>query len=146
MKRLLFLSLALLLAACNDYQTATLTLPDGSLIKARIADTPEKTERGLMFVTDMPQDEGMLFVFDNEQDQLFWMKNTLIDLDIIFIAPDQIVTGLHERVPHTYTYTPDYEVPTAGGRGQYVLELNAGVAEKTGIKPGSRLQFTLNKI
>lgn len=140
----LFLTL-FLLAACAEYQTVNITLPNGQIIKARVADTPQKTEKGLMFVTQMPPEEGMLFVFDREEDHLFWMKNTLIDLDIIFIAPDKTVTGLHEQVPHSYTYTPDAEVATADGRGQYVLELNGGVSAKTGIEPGAILQFETGK-
>ena len=68
-----------LLSACNSYQTITLTLPDGFAVEALVADTPQKHQKGLMFVTELPENKGMLFVFDQEQDQFFWMKNTLID-------------------------------------------------------------------
>lgn len=134
-----------LLTACNAYQTADVTLPSGQVIKAKIADTPEKITKGLMFVKQMPENEGMLFVFDEEDEHLFWMKNTLIDLDIVFILSDGTVSVVHDRVPHTYTYTPDYQVPTAYGIGQYVLELNGGVSGKHGVEPGRKIKFKLNR-
>lgn len=141
----LLLFSVLLLCACDGYQKTTVTLPDGFAISCAIADTPEKTEKGLMFVKHLPQDEGMLFVFDQTQEQYFWMKNTLIDLDIIFLDEKQNITALYERVPHTYTYTPDYEIPVVKGNGQYVLEAAAGTITRHGLAQGQQLQFTLPK-
>ena len=132
---------ALALAACKQYATATVELPDGFTVKARIADTPAKQEKGLMFVTHLPENEGMLFVFDQEQELAFWMKNTLIDLDMVFIAADKTVTQVAAEVPHSYTYTPDNEVAYAVGEGKYVLELAGKTAAKHHVIPGSKLQF-----
>ena len=146
MKRFFLLCAVLLtLGACKHYQTIPVTLPDGFVVQARVADTPEKQERGLMFVTDLPENQGMLFVFDKDQEQLFWMKNTLIDLDIVFITSDQTVVHVAEEVPHSYTYTPDYEVAQAAGYGKYVLELAATTAQKHHITPGSKVQFAYEK-
>lgn len=143
MKQLYAILLASLLCACAGYQTAPVTLPDGFVLQARLADTPEKIEKGLMFVTKLPEGDGMLFLMDREEPQAFWMKNTLIDLDIIFIGENQTVNQAHERVPHSYTYTPDAEVAVVYGFGKYVLELPAGSISKHGIKPGEKILFPL---
>lgn len=142
MKKVFFSTLIFIfLTGCSSYRTRTITLPDGFKVQARVADTPATHQKGLMFVTDLPENHGMLFVFDQEQEQLFWMKNTLIDLDMVFIGADKKVTSVAQQVPHSYTYTPDHEVATAAGIGQYVLELRAQTAAKHGVIPGAMLQF-----
>ena len=133
------------MSACNSYQTVSVTLPDGFVVKALVADTDAKREKGLMFVTDLPENEGMLFIFDEEQPQVFWMKNTLIDLDMVFIGQDKTVTRVAAQVPHSYTYTPDYEVATADGYGKYVLELSARTAQKHQVTAGAKLRFDYEK-
>lgn len=144
MKKFALLLLPLfLLCACGGYETVTVTLPDGFPVQARVANTPQKQEKGLMFVTELPENEGMLFVFDQDEDQAFWMKNTLIDLDIVFIGSDRKVTFVAEEMPHSYTYTPDDQVAYALGYGQYVLELASKTAAKHGVVQGAEIQFTL---
>ena len=140
-KYFILLAAVLGLAACHPYKTVSVTLPDGFVVQAKVADTPEKQEKGLMFVTELPEDQGMIFVFDEEGDQAFWMKNTLIDLDMVFIDADKTVTGVAAQMPRSYTYTPDDEVAYALGYGKYVLELTSQAAQKHGVVPGSRLQF-----
>lgn len=134
-----------MLCACKHYDTISITLPDGFEVKALVADTPAKQERGLMFVTDLPENRGMIFVFDEDQEQAFWMKNTLIDLDMVFIASDKTVTDVAHEVPHSYTYTPDNEVAYAIGYGKYVLELAAKTAQKHHVSPGEKIQFSYEK-
>ena len=141
MKVFFLLLASLFVAACGGYQTVSITLPDGFVVNALVADTPQKQEKGLMFVKDLPENKGMLFVFNQEEEQAFWMKNTLIDLDIVFIGPDKRVTSVAEQVPHSYTYTPDSDVARALGQGQYVLELAAKTAAGHGVKPGAQLSF-----
>ena len=141
-KLLICFALALLFAACG-YARTDVVLPNGFTVHTRIADTPKKTEKGLMFVKNLPEDEGMLFVFDKPDTHIFWMKNTLIDLDIIFLSPDGTINELYERVPHTYTYTPDAKVPIVRGNGQYVLEAAAGTISRAQLKSGDKLSFTL---
>ena len=144
MKKTLFVLLcALGFCACGSYARTDVRLPDGFVIHARVADTPQKTEKGLMFVKHLPDNKGMLFVFEQEQDLHFWMKNTLIDLDIIFLDRQGKITSISEHMPHTYTYTPDHEVPFAHGYGQYVLEAAAGTAQKHKLKPGDILTWEL---
>lgn len=143
MKRFFLFFITLFLVACHPYKTATITLPDGFNVQAKIADTPQKQTQGLMFVKHLPENQGMLFAFEEETEQLFWMKNTLIDLDIIFIGADKRVIFVDPEVPHSYTYTPDNQVAYSAGFGQYVLELPAKTAARHGVKEGTELRFTL---
>ncbi len=131
--------------ACQNYKTIPVTLPDGFVVQARVADTPDKQEHGLMFVKNLPENKGMIFIFDQDEEQVFWMKNTLIDLDMVFIDSNKTITSVAAEVPHSYTYTPDDQVAYALGYGQYVLELAAQTAAKHGVMPGAQLDFTYEK-
>ena len=143
MKHIAFIILAALLCACGQESVITVTLPDGFEVSARVADTPQTHEKGLMFVKYLPENEGMLFVFEEEDELVFWMKNTLIDLDMIFIDGNQTVTSVAAEMPHSYTYTPDDQVAYAGGWGKYVLELPAKTAAKHGVQEGALIRFSL---
>ena len=120
---------------------AALTFPDGKTIQANIVDTPAAREKGMMCLTKLRSDYGMLFVFPSEMDLNFWMKDTLISIDIVWIGADKKVTVVHDRMKKSTVDTPDDKVAVAGGRGQYVLELPAGAAAKRGLKPGDQLVF-----
>jgi uncharacterized membrane protein (UPF0127 family) len=95
----------------------------------------------MMCLTKVKPDYGMLFVFPNEMDLNFWMKNTLLSLDIVWIGADKKVTVIHDHMKKSTVDTPDSQVATAGGRGEFVLELPAGAAAKRGLKPGDQLVF-----
>lgn len=118
-----------------------LTFPDGKTIKIDIVDTPMTREIGLMCVTKMPRTYGMLFVFPQDMYLNFWMKNTLVPLDILWIGPDKKITEIHERLKASTTETPDDKIATAGGRGQFVLELASGEASRRKLKVGDLLKF-----
>jgi uncharacterized membrane protein (UPF0127 family) len=120
---------------------APLTFPDGKTINADVVDTPMDRERGLMFYKKLPRDYGMLFVFSRELPMHFWMKNTLVPLDMVFIGADKTITVVHERVPASTESTPDSKVARAGGMAQYVLELPAGAAARHKLKAGQALKF-----
>ena len=92
--------------------------------------TPEDKAKGLSGVESLPEDEGMLFIFDPPEDVKFWMKDTLIPLDIIFINEDQEVVKVHQGIPNDETLI---EVPNI----TYVLEVNAN----SGIKVGDELEL-----
>ena len=101
-----------------------------------VARTQSKIRRGLMYRTHMPADAGMLFLFDKEKVQSFWMKNTLISLDIIFIGADMTVAGVKAKTtPRTLASQ------RIGTPSQYVLEVNAGWAGKNGIEAGTAVRF-----
>ncbi len=103
-----------------------------------IADSPEERAQGLMNVPEMPRMSGMLFVYDAPQLASFWMRNTLIPLDMLFIAPDGVILNLHENA------VPLDETPILGGDGvKYVLEINGGMARRLGIAPGDTLQHPM---
>ena len=111
----------------------------GHHFTVEIAATDATRERGLMFRTHLAANHGMLFVFPDAQTRYFWMKNTLIPLDIIFF-------DAHKRLINVSADTPPCKAdpcPTYASTApaEYVLELNAGVAVKLGLKPGDR--FTI---
>lgn len=118
-----------------------LAFPDGKTIRIDLVDTPMSREIGLMCVTKMPRTYGMLFVFPQDLYLNFWMKNTLVQLDILWIGPDKKITEIHEKLRASTVDTPDDKVATAGGRGQYVLELASGEASRRKLKIGDQLKF-----
>jgi uncharacterized membrane protein (UPF0127 family) len=102
-----------------------------------LADTAQERAQGLMFRESLPQDEGMLFEFDTAEHVTFWMKNTLIPLDIIFIDADGIVANVEEA--DVQTSVPDDQLTRyhSNGRVLYVLEINQGLAAAHGIDTGT---------
>lgn len=104
--------------------------------QAEVADSPDERQRGLMFRTELGAREGMLFLFPVERQLSFWMKNTLIPLDMIFIRSDRTVLGVvHRAKPETLT---SRRVP---GFSQFVLEVAGGTAESLGIRSGQKVRF-----
>ncbi|WP_044008366.1 DUF192 domain-containing protein [Leisingera methylohalidivorans] len=100
-----------------------------------IADTEAERAQGLMFREELPRGAGMLFVYDSPQPAAFWMKNTLIPLDIIFLNEHGLVTSVHENaVPGDLTPIP------GGGAVFAVLEINGGLARAYGIAAGSQMR------
>ncbi len=112
-------------------------LPDGTVITLELAVTPEEHQQGLMFRTGLPADRGMLFLFEEETIPSFWMKDTWIPLDIVFLGADGTVHDVVENVPPcTAEPCPRYS-PTVPGTA--VLELSAGTAAAHGITRGTRI-------
>lgn len=118
-----------------------LRFPDGKTIQVDLAVTPDQREIGLMNRVKLPKDYGMLFVFPYEIRLEFWMKNTLVDLDIIFIDKTGRVTAVHPRVPRSTPETPDEKLARRSGLGQFVLELPSGAAARHKLKVGRFLRF-----
>lgn len=118
-----------------------LRFPDGKTISVDVADTPDSRQRGLMLRKSLPKDYGMLFVFPQEGGMQFWMKNTWVSLDIVFIGADKKVAVVHSRVKPSTKKTRDEDVARVWGEGLYVLELPAGYAAKRGLKKGDPLSF-----
>jgi uncharacterized membrane protein (UPF0127 family) len=96
-------------------------------------------EFGLMCVTRLRPNAGMIFVFDAAQTWAFWMKNTLIPLDMIWLEQDGTVSSIAENVPASTLATPDDAIARRSGHGVYVIELSAGEAERDGIVTGTKL-------
>lgn len=123
------------LAQPSPQRLPTISLSAGMhLIKAEVALTPEQHQIGLMHRTQMATNEGMLFVFDRPGQQCFWMKNTLIPLQIAFVADDGTVVNLAEMTPKSL----DSHCSIRPVR--FVLEMNTGWFTKRGIQAGGRLR------
>ena len=120
--------------------TATVTFKSGMQVRAEIVDTPETLERGLMFRTSLGPNEGMLFVFEQAGFYPFWMKNTLIPLDIIWIDEQWRIVSIAESVPPCRA-DPCPTYPPAG-TARYVVEVVAGFARTHGVVRGDRLTVT----
>ncbi|SEA08155.1 hypothetical protein SAMN05444680_101442 [Variovorax sp. YR216] len=102
-------------------------------IDAQVAKTPEQRQTGLMFRKEMPQAEGMIFVFEQPATQCFWMKNTLIPLTAAFVADDGRIVNLADMKPMTEDSHCSKE-PV-----RFVLEMNQGWFEHKNIKAGTKL-------
>jgi uncharacterized membrane protein (UPF0127 family) len=100
-----------------------------------VADTFEQRNRGLMFRQNLPKFSGMLFIYEFPRSVSFWMRNTLIPLDMIFLDQTGTVVNVHSNA------IPQDETAIFGGDSVYaVLEINGGLAEKLRISPGAVLQ------
>lgn len=109
---------------------------DPVTVRVEVAATPALQRRGLMFRRTLAPDAGMLFVFDEPEVQYFWMRNTYLRLDMIFIGADRRVVGL---VENAQPLTDDERAIDA--ESQYVLEVHGGFAAAHGIVPGTPVRF-----
>lgn len=105
-------------------------------INAEIADDKQEQANGLMFREKLNKNEGMLFVFENEEYQTFWMKNTLIPLDMIFIDENFEIVDIKNAVPCKEEPCALYK---SSKPAKYVLEVNSNFAEKNGINAGDKI-------
>jgi uncharacterized protein len=101
-----------------------------------VATTNQEKAQGLMFRRSLPENNGMLFVYDPPQPIMMWMKNTLIPLDMVFIAPDGTVHRIETSTEPFSTTIISSEGPVLG-----VVELNAGAADRIGLKPGDQVVY-----
>jgi uncharacterized membrane protein (UPF0127 family) len=123
-------------ASCREDQ-ADLRAPGGNLARftVEIADDPQEMARGLMFRDSLPRSAGMLFLYPAPRRVSFWMENTLIPLDMVFLDASGTVTRVHANA------VPLDRTAIDGGAGvQAVLEINGGLAAALGIVPGSVLR------
>lgn len=109
-------------------------------ITAQVAQTPLQRQIGLMNRKDMPQHEGMLFIFEEPSQQCFWMKNTLLPLTAAFVADDGTIVNLADMKPQTL------DSHCSAQPVRYVLEMNQGWFAKKGIKAGARMSGTLFEV
>jgi uncharacterized membrane protein (UPF0127 family) len=107
-----------------------------SSIEIEIADDDLQTQRGLMYRRSMKQNRGMLFIFPDEEERSFWMKNTLISLDILYVNADKEIVSISENAPTKSEQSIWSEAPA-----KYVVEVNAGYVAQYGIAVGDKIQF-----
>lgn len=117
----------------------TLNAPQATL-HVQVAATPAQRERGLMGVTKLAQHTGMLFVFDRDENVAFWMKDTLIPLDMVFVSNDGVVRAIYPKVPVVSRSLTDAQIPIEQGAAKFVIELPAGEAAKDGLRPRARVR------
>ena len=121
----------------------TVTYPNGSRIQVELADTNETRAQGLMFREQLPKDRGMLFVFSEPGQWIFWMKNTTIPLDIVWLDYHKKIVDLVENIPGCrgdpcLQYQP-------GQDASYALEVPAGSVKREKLAKGMQLTFDLPK-
>ena len=116
----------------------TLSAPRATL-RVQIARTAAQRERGLMSVTRLPRHTGMVFVFDRDAPVSFWMKDTLIPLDMVFVSASGVVRAVYPSVPVVARSLPDSDIPLEQGTAKYVIELPAGEAARDGLRVGVRV-------
>lgn len=126
------------LLACTPQPRVVIATREGKEVAVRVevADTPAKREMGLQYRNELGDDQGMLFLFPREEVQAFWMKNTPISLDLIFISAQRKVVGIVRRaVPFSLA---TLSVPSPS---QFVLEIKGGLSQRHGIKIGDGVRF-----
>lgn len=112
--------------------------------KVEVVNTPEKEQLGLSGRTSLPQNQGMLFVFDKKDYHYFWMKNMKFPIDIIFIDGERIVS-IAKNAPVPKAGAENLPLYKSGGPIDRVLEINAGLSDKYKIKPGDKVEIKLSK-
>jgi len=146
--KIIFLSLLLSAMPVGAFEIpkgaveAALSLPDCFKVKVELALTPAEQEKGLMFRNKLDSDRGMLFVFKEGGEKNFWMKNTFVELDIIFLDKELKIIKVFHRVTPSKPEDLESESAQVSAPAFCVLELAGGVARKHGLKPGARLKIT----
>lgn len=125
-------------AACQAEPKVTISTKQGRQVtfQVEVADTPAKREMGLQYRRELADDRGMIFIFPVESQQSFWMKNTPIPLDMIFINRDHKIVGIIEQ---TTPFSLDPRSVATPSR--YVLEIKGALAKRHGIQAGDSVRF-----
>lgn len=111
-----------------------------AVIDIEIADNEQKTAQGLMYRSAMPRNAGMLFLMPREDIQSFWMRNTYIPLDMIFVNSNKEIVTIHANTTPMNENSYISKAPAL-----YVVEVNAGYCNKNNIKEGDKIEYTINK-
>jgi uncharacterized membrane protein (UPF0127 family) len=139
MRRVIGATIVAALVACRADHGPVARIHGGSGpvdVVVEIVDTPAAREQGLMYRKFLADGTGMLFVFDEEVEHPFWMKNTLIPLDMIFIDTKQTIVGIA-----TETRPLSLQSVTVGRPSRYVLEVPGGWTAKHGVRTGDRVEL-----
>jgi uncharacterized protein len=141
-KVLLCLLLGICFAGCNSAKTVdpfglrTVNLMVGGVsLKAEVAEDDQSREMGLMFRDSLPEDRGMLFIFDQPHQASFWMKNTKIPLSIAFLENDHVISEEKSMRPYDETL-----IQSRSDKIRYAIEVNAGWFDRHQVKPGTKVE------
>ncbi len=134
------LSFILFTTPSNPSNDSPKAIINGKVINLELATTPLERQKGLMFRTNLEEDSGMLFIFPDEQIRYFWMKNTLIPLDMIFIDSDNKIIDIQTAEPCMEDPCKNY---ISKFPAKYVLELNMGYTERNDIYIGDKINIRI---
>lgn len=136
----IFLIALVMLSAegCDAQPKVTILTQSGREVtfQVEVADTPAKRTMGLQYRKELGSDRGMIFLFPSEAPQSFWMKNTPIPLDMIFINRQKKIVGIVEQ-----TVPFSWDSRSVGAPSQFVLEINGGLAKRHGLQAGDSVRF-----
>jgi uncharacterized protein len=124
--------------ACQAQPKVTIAPKEGreATFQVEVADNPSKRELGLQYRRELTPDRGMIFLFPEEAQHAFWMRNTPLALDMIFISRDKKIVGIVEQaVPFSL------DSRSVGVPSQFVLEINGGLSRRYGFKVGDNVRF-----
>ncbi|MBI2664397.1 DUF192 domain-containing protein [Candidatus Woesearchaeota archaeon] len=142
MPRLLLLLLLITTVSCTSNSSASDNTAIVSInsyeFEVELPKTQEEFRQGLMFRESLAADRGMLFVFPDSAQRSFWMKNTLIPLDIIFIDEKFVIRKIHQAAPCAAEPCPTYQ---SGVPVKYVLEINGNLTKHYGIAEGDKIRL-----
>jgi uncharacterized membrane protein (UPF0127 family) len=142
MKKLVITAtLLLLISLMGCQQSPQVEIGDKAVVFVEIADDLEERRTGLMHREHLAENAGMLFIYETERELSFWMKNTLIPLDIIYINSAFEIVDIKHALPCQADPCPTY---LSKAPAQYVLEVNAGFSAEKGLLEGDKIEFHLN--
>jgi uncharacterized membrane protein (UPF0127 family) len=114
-----------------------------SSLLVEVADTDEERRRGLMFREELDENRGMLFTWDKTENRSFWMKNTLIPLDIIFIDEEKSIINIEEAHPQPGANNSELRRYSSEEPARYVIEANINYTDRNGIQENDTVSFSL---
>ncbi|MBP7796120.1 MAG: DUF192 domain-containing protein [Elusimicrobiales bacterium] len=150
MKKIILISLSIIIITFilvyffnkkNENIKSAVMIVNRESINLEVARTEQQKELGLMFRKKLCDKCGMIFIFDEEESRTFWMKNTYIPLDIIFLSKNMKVNKIFKNVEEYNENMSDDELPKIESYAKYVIEINAGQSEKLGIKEGEKVKI-----
>ena len=136
--------LSLLLFGCTQSQlqnSTKITFQSNFAIDAKIANTSEQRANGLMHINSMPQTQGMLFIYEKEEPLSFWMANTKIPLDIIFLDKNKTIVDIQKMRPCTELIVKSCPIYISKIPAKYAIEINQNLTDKYSIKIGQKANW-----
>ncbi|MFN5352070.1 MAG: DUF192 domain-containing protein [Alphaproteobacteria bacterium] len=138
--KIIFLIASLLIYCCFAIKATAsesqLSIANKLSLNIKVADNDSARMKGLMFVNNLPENEGMLFIMEDEAEVNMWMKNTYIPLDMIFVNSNKEIVSMAENTKPLST-----EIISSKNKVKYVLEINGGLAKKSGLKIGDKINY-----
>jgi uncharacterized protein len=146
MKNLMFLSLFFLflfgcLTTSQTKYTQIKFQPSGTEVRAEIADTDYLKTKGLMYRNSLEANDGMLFIYDEQKQLVFWMANTKIPLDILYLDENKTIVDIQQMEPCNETILGKCKKYPSSSPAVYAIELNKGFAQKNGIQIGNKANW-----